>query len=163
MKSMLFFQSGVLGLFFIAACCKTSVETGLTSEERKAVEDTIRSFGLVFEKAINEVDLQASIDLFSDDPDFTFVEDGYIKPEKSKLYALFKPVYDNVSDFNMKFENIRIVALDKNSGVFTGEAYWSGTTLKGNVIKGHVASTYVFVKRNNKWQMIQGHASHAPN
>ena len=162
MRTSFFIQLLPIGILFsILISCKTSTHIELTTEQRKAIEDTIRSLGLIVEKAANQRNLQMSIDLFSDDPDFTFSEDGYIKPEKDKLFAIMKPAYDNWKQITVKYETIRVVALSINSGVFTGEGPWSVTDPNGNIMNGHLVSMFVFVNRNNKWQMIHGHTSHA--
>jgi hypothetical protein len=150
----------LLGLIGLLSSCGTTEQPLLTSTEKKEIEDTIKFLGLIVEKAVNGHDLQMSFDLMSDDPDFTFSEDGYIKPEKSKSWDIMKPVYDKLPAMTLSYDKIRVVALDKYSGVFTGEGPWSATDMQGNVMKGHLVSMFVFVNRNNKWQMIHGHTSH---
>ncbi len=164
MKTSLFSKLLAIGLLYsILISCQTSIQSELTTEQRKAIEDRIRNLATLVEETANQHNLDLSFKLFSDDPDFTFSEDGYIKPPKDSLYNFIKPVYDYFPQMSVLYEKVRITVLDKNSGVFTGEGPWTATDLKGNVVKGHLVSTFVFVNRNNKWQMIHGHTSHASN
>ena len=147
----------------ITFSCNQTIQNPLTLEERAAIEDTIKQLALVVENAANNVDLDASFDLFSDDPDFTFSEDGFILPPKDSLYKMMKPLYDNWSKILMKYETMRVTVLDRNSGVFTGEGPWSATDLSGNEYGGHLVSMFVFANRNGEWKMIHGHTSHTFN
>jgi hypothetical protein len=151
MKTVLISRLGVLGLLFsVIISCKTSIKSELTSEQRKAIEDTVRHLVGMVEETVNQHDLNLSFKVFSNDPDFTFSEDGYIKPPKDSLYKIIKPVYDYFPQMSASYDTMRIVVLDKNSAAFTGEGAWSATDLKGNTTKGHLVSTFVFVNRNNK-------------
>ena len=145
----------------ITNSCNQSVQTPLTVDERKAIEDTIKQLARVVENGANNLDIDASFDLFSDDPDFTFSEDGYILPPKDSLYRIMKPTYANWSNISVKYDNMRVSVLDRNSGVFTGEGPWSVTDNSGNKFSGHLVSMFVFARRNGEWKMIHGHTSHA--
>jgi len=151
---------GIAIFAFITFSCNQTAPAPLTLEDKAAIEDTIRQLGLVVENAANNLDLEASFDLFSDDPDFTFSEDGFIRPPKDSLYKIMKPAYANWSKIHMKYETMRVTVLDRNSGVFTGEGPWSATDLSGNEYGGHLVSLFVFVNRNGEWKMIHGHTSH---
>ena len=147
----------------ITFSCNQTTTAKLTPDEKAALEDTIIQLALVVENAANNVDIDASFDLFSDDPDFTFSEDGFIRPPKDSLYKIMKPAYANWSKIHMKYETMRVTVLDRNSGVFTGEGPWSATDLSGNEYGGHLVSMFVFANRNGEWKMIHGHTSHTFN
>ena len=144
----------------VAFSCNKPTQTPLSVEERTNIEDTVKHLVRLVEKGANERDLDISFNIFSDDPDFTFSEDGYIYPPKDSLYKIFKPVYGNWSELSLRWDTMRIVVLDRNSAVFTGAGPWSATDMEGNYMNGQVVATYVFVNRDDKWQMLHGHASH---
>ena len=144
----------------ITISCNKPVQTPLTVDECMAIEDTIRQLARIVENGANNLDIDASFDLFSDDPDFTFSEDGYILPPKDSLYRIMKPTYANWSNISMRYDTMRVSVLDRNSGVFTGEGPWSVSDNSGNEFSGHLVSMFVFARRNGKWQMIHGHTSH---
>ena len=161
MKPKSFFKRVALVVsILLAISSNTNAQIPLTLEQQAAIEDTIKQLARVVEESAKQLDLDGSFNLFSDDPDFTFSEDGYIKPPKDSLYKIMIPVYANFSDIFMSYETMRITVLNECSGVFTGEGPWSATDLSGNKMGGHLVSMFVFVKRENKWKMIHGHTSH---
>jgi uncharacterized protein (TIGR02246 family) len=136
-------------------------EEEFTDEEYLAVEDIVKQLVNVLEKGMNEIDLNVQFNLMSDDPDFTFSGNGYINPPKDSYYKAAKSSYDNFSDITMSYKTKRITVLGKNAAVFTGQGPFSVTDLSGAKTGGQLVSTFVFARRNDKWQIIHGHSSHA--
>jgi ketosteroid isomerase-like protein len=136
-------------------------EAELTDDEYLAVEDIVKQLVDVLEKGMNDIELNVQFNLMSDDPDFTFSGNGYINPPKDSYYIVAKSSYDNFSDITTSYETKRITVLGKNAAVFTGQGPFSVTDLSGTKTGGQLVSTFVFARRNDKWQIIHGHTSHA--
>jgi len=91
MKPKSFFKRVALVVsILLAISSNTNAQIPLTLEQQAAIEDTIKQLARVVEESAKQLDLDGSFNLFSDDPDFTFSEDGYIKPPKDSLYSVFR-------------------------------------------------------------------------
>ena len=161
MKTRSFFHHVLIVLsILVGVSCNRPSQTQLSVEERLAIEDTIRQLARIVEEGANHLDIDASFSLFTDEPDFTFSEDGYILPPKDLLYEIMKPAYDNFSNIFMSYDTMRVAVLNETAAVFTVEGPWFAVDHSGNQMGGHLVSMFVFARRNNRWQMIHGHTSH---
>lgn len=151
----------VFCFLFLWLACKKQDSNIPTTEQKIAIADTIQQLAKAFEKGINQLDLESQFRIFTDDPDFTFAEDGKIFPPKDSMRMLFEPFYGSIDNMTFAWDTMRVVVLSPNSGIFTGSGRYSFTTKKGVIGNGNVVSTYVFARRGGKWRLIHGHASHA--
>ncbi len=149
-----------IGLTVFISCMNQSTSK-LSTDQREAIVDSIKHIAGIFEDGINNLDLDSQFELFTDESDFTFSEDGHILPPKDSMRILFEPKYAKHSEMSFKWDTMRIVVLDKNSAVFTGHAKYSYTLKTGKSGYGHVVGTYAFSKRSGRWKLIHGHASHS--
>ena len=134
--------------------------TELTPELINAITDTAKFFAHEVERTAIERDIDVSFNLFCDEPEFTFSEDGYILPSNETLYETMKGAYDNFSDIYLKYDTMVVSVLSPNSAVITAEGPWSATIRDGNKLGGHLVSMFVIGKRENEWKIIHGHTSH---
>jgi uncharacterized protein (TIGR02246 family) len=147
-------------MWTITSCQKSTVDE-ISLNERKAVEDTINHLVLILEKAMQDLDLESSFSLMTDDPDFVFAEDGTVRLFKKDEYEIAKAAYNSFSKLDFAWKNKKILVLGRASAVFTDDGIFTVTDFEGKETKGAVAATYVFQKRKKGWEIIHGHASHA--
>ena len=72
-------------------------------------------------------------------------------------------MYNNFSEMSASYDTLRISVLSRNSAVVSGEGPWAATDVSGNKYGGHLASMFVFVRRNGEWKLLHGHTSHTFN
>ena len=158
-------KKGSIFIFFycllVATACQKQSTEKLSIAQQTAIADTIKQLVKVIEEGVNNLDLDSEFRIFTDDQDFTFAEDGKIFPPKDSMRVLFEPIYGSFEQMTFAWDTMRIVVLGPSSAVFTGAGQYSYTTKNGTSTKGNVVGTYIFAKRENRWQLIHGHASHA--
>jgi uncharacterized protein (TIGR02246 family) len=144
------------------ACART-VPATLTDAERGAIADSVLTITRGFATAATRLDVNGFAPHFSSDPALTFAADGNLLliPHDS-LMSMYRTVYSGMSRMEFVWDTLQVSVLSPEIAVVSGAAHDAVTDKTGRTARQGVAVTYVFVHRNNAWQLLHGHASHRP-
>jgi uncharacterized protein (TIGR02246 family) len=115
----------------------------------------------VFEQGIEALDVNLFAPHFSSDPELTWAGDGYLMPiSHDSLMSFYRGVYRGFRAADFTWDTLRVSVLSPDAGVVSGAAHFAVTDRTGRTVQQGVAVTYVFVRRDGRWQLLHGHASH---
>lgn len=153
--------TALTGALALATCSPAG--TPLTERERSAVADTIGQFATLIEEGVEALDTTRFAPIFASDNDLTWGIDGQLLLiPRDSLVALYQSIYHGFRHADFTWDTVRVSVLGPEVSVLAGAGHFTVTDTAGVTRHRGVAVTYVFVRRNQKWQLLHGHASHRP-
>jgi uncharacterized protein (TIGR02246 family) len=143
--------------------CRTSGEQALTPAERTAITDSIVAVAHGMAQAANALDADALDRTLASDPELTWASDGHLLaiPHDSMM-AMYRNFYHSLRSMAFVWDTLRVSVLGHDAAVLSGAAHFAVTDTSNQTDREAVAVTYVFVRRDQRWQLLHGHASHRP-
>ena len=80
----------------VSVACQRQFNEKISNVHQTSIADTIKHLVGVFEESVNNLDLNSQFSIFTNDPDFTFAEDGKIYPPKDSIRVFFQPRYGSL-------------------------------------------------------------------
>ncbi len=99
-----------------------SAEVGepLTQAHRAALADTLRAEADKLIQALADLDGGAFGDLFTDAPDFTYIDQGNLYPDKATLVRIASGFFGRLERIQGHWNPTRVAVLAPDAGVFSG-------------------------------------------
>ncbi len=134
----------------------------LPSKVRAAVADTIRQQAERVIAAIASKQIDRFMELFTTDPDLTYVDNGKIYPSREALATAAGGFFKRIGSAGGTWESPRIVVLSASGGAFTGIFRPVMADLEGKPLwtNGKIW-TFVYQRRAGKWVIVQAHEVNA--
>ncbi len=135
---------------------------GLSRARRAAVADTIQRQADRVIAAIGSKQIDRFMELFTTDPDLTYVDNGKIYPSREALAAAAGGFFKRIGSAGGTWESPRIVVLSESGGAFTGIFRPVMADLEGKPLwtSGKIW-TFVYQRRAGKWVIVQAHEVNA--
>ena len=141
--------------------CAPGGPATLTEAERAAVADSLQAFATVIEEGVEALDVSRFAPVFSSDADLTWAADGQLMLiSHDSLMSFYRVAYRGFREIDFTWDTLRVSVLSPDVGVLAGAGHFEVTDTAGSTSQQGVAVTYVFVRRNGRWQLLHGHASH---
>lgn len=135
--------------------------TAFSEADRAAIADTLRQLTQSFAQSANALNSDGAIRVFSSDPAMTWANDGLVLTlTRDSLAALYRSIYRGWRRLDFRWESLRVAVLSPDAGVVTAAGRFAVTDTANQTTKRRVAGTYVFFRRDKKWELLHGHASH---
>jgi hypothetical protein len=150
-----------LGLALAAAPADLAAQT-LPAADRGATSDSIRAQADQFIAALASLEIDRFVALFAADPDFVYVDNGRIYPDRAALAAAAGGFFRRVRSAGGSWESPRVLPLSRTAGAFTGifRARMIDTAGVPLWTEGKIW-TLVYERRGGRWVIVQAHEVNA--
>lgn len=148
----------------VLACASAGCGQGaeFTEAHRAAVADTIRMEADRVIAALSSRQVDSLADLFTRDPDFVYVDNGRIYPDNAALKAAATPFFGRLGRADGRWDPAHVLVLAPDAGAFTGvfRAEMADTAGAPLWTDGKIW-TFVYQRREGRWQIVQAHEVNA--
>jgi hypothetical protein len=159
MKHYFVYISILAGLF----ACTAPQSPELTDSEKEQVKTEIMELTTHWATANSNMDAASASEFWLQSPDMCHVENGVYFKNYDSVYAFLKNFYLNTDSMHVAWKERTILPLTREIALLKGFFNFRAVFKSGDVFEGEPAFTCVFVKRDGKWALIQGHESFAMN
>jgi ketosteroid isomerase-like protein len=151
---------GIVSLAGLAAC--TAAEPRLSDAEREVIEASVDSAMHAFENAERSRDLDALISHFAQVPEFRVYSDG-VRVDYESLVAQIRSTFPAVAQVEGGFESIEVSVLGRDAAVASASFQSAVTDTSGATYRQRGAATWVWVRQDGGWRILNGHVDHYPD
>ena len=158
----------LITLAALSACqpknIQVAVNTGTYSDDlslamKDSVTKDIMELTTNWVNANINMDADKAIEFWDNSPDLMFAENGAFFPVRDSIYSYIKGFYQSATSMNVEWKQRVVVPLSLNAATMSGSFHFKATFKSGEIFKGTVMFTGVFVRKNNKWALIHGQES----
>jgi uncharacterized protein (TIGR02246 family) len=111
--------------------------------------------------AFNRLDVQAALDMLSDDLE-VFDHVPYRFDNKKQFADFLVGAMQGIASSNFGFRQLSARVFNDDAGVVNAYDTFTGTTKDGRVQTIHGRTTLVFVKHGGQWKIVSAHFSPLP-
>ena len=127
------------------------------------VADSIRHQAERFIGALASRDIDQFVNLFTNDPDFIYIDAGNVYPDRATLRARGAGFFRSLKTFSATWDPSKIVVTGPEGGAFTGVMKVTAADTTGRIIwpNGKIW-TLVYQRRGGQWLIVQAHEANVP-
>ena len=115
-----------------------------------------------FCEAFNRLDVQAAVNMLSDDLE-VFDHVPYRFDNKKQFADFLVGALQNIASSNFGFRQPSCRVFNDNTGIANAYDTFTGVTKDGKVQTIHGRTTLVFVKQGGQWKIVSAHFSPLPH
>ena len=154
----------------LVACAGGTGSTEFTSAHEAALSDTLRAEAERFGDALRGLDVQILEELFSDEPEFTYLNNGNLL-DKEGVLGVADNFFNNVERLPGEWRPAEVVVLGPDAGIFWGlfRAHEDAVMRDGSPVwdtEGQPGSqlwSFIFRRADDGgWEMAQVHQTALP-
>jgi len=149
----------VAGLAVLSAACQA--KTALSPAQSAAIADSVRALTDSVLVNAEKVNLEATFQRFSADSDAVHINVGR-RFTKDSLVAWFRTAFAAVDSQQIDHRNVTVTVLGPDAAVWSADGHAKAFFKNGDVQEGDVASTFVWVRREGRWTVLDWHQSFPP-
>jgi SnoaL-like domain len=146
----------VLILAFVAVACKT------TTHDKEAITQAVLEANTKITTAANALDADTMFASIVETDQRLIIQDGRLLPRASKAKERVQRGFDAVETLERTFDHTEVTILSADIALLTGTGTSNIAFKNGQKLSTPFAVSNVFVLRNGKWMILQGHYS-VPN
>jgi len=150
-KILLFF------LVFIFLSCKPTTKQ-MSDAEMKAIKKAIETEVDNLASAMNLLDVEGILSLFSKSDGTKYISDGAFIP-RDELRQAIGAFYGSLQKMDFTFEKKEVSVLSPNVAVVTNWAFYKTVSKEGQAMDEKAIYTSVYVHEAGKWSIFQAHKS----
>ena len=130
--------------------------------DRAAIEKAVLAVHAKMAKAEQNLDVDAFFETISDFDKGLVIQDGVLFKTRQEALAAVRTGFQGVSKVDRTYDQTYVTVISPETALLTGSGTSSVTLVDGRVFSNSFAVSLVFVLRDGRWQLLQGHYS-APN
>lgn len=157
MKNQLLLFSAAL---VIMACTKPQ-PVGLTDTDKEQIRTEIMELTTQWAVDNSNKDAAAASEFWANSPEMCHAENGIFFTNPDSVYAYLKNFYLNTDSMQVAWTERVITPLSSDIALLKGFFHFKAVFKSGDVFEGEPAFTGVFVRKEEKWALLQGHESFA--
>jgi hypothetical protein len=156
----------ILLAFVILPSCKNNDQKignysdDLSVNSKATITNEIMDLTTNWANAHNSMDPDKAIELWDSSPDLMFAENGEYFPNRDSIYSFLKSFYQSTTSMDVQWKQRIVVPLSLNSASMAGYFHASAKFKVGDPFEINSMFVGVFVRKNNKWVLIQGQESY---
>lgn len=163
--------SNLTGLFILLvfvscpSCVNNDPKIGnfsndLSADSKTAITNEIMDLTTNWASAHSSMDPDKAIELWDSSPDLMFAENGEFFPNRDSIYSFLKSFYQSTTSMDLQWKQRVVVPLSLNSASMAGYFHAIAKFREGDPFEINSMFTGTFVRKNNKWVLIQGQESY---
>jgi len=122
----------------------------------------LQSLAQQFCDAFNKLDVQAAVEMLSDDLE-VFDHVPYRFDNKKQFADFLVGAMAGIASSNFGFRQLSARVFNDNTGIVNAYDTFTGVTKDGKVQTIHGRTTLVFVKQAGRWKIVSAHFSPLPH
>ncbi len=162
------FLTGLFILLIFVSCtsCKNdgpkndNYSNDLSADSKASITNEIMALTTNWANAHNSMDPDKAIELWDSSPDLMFAENGEFFPNRDSIYSFLKSFYSTTTSMDVQWKQRVVVPLSLNSASMAGYFHAIAKFKEGDPFEINSMFTGIFVRKNNKWVLIQGQESY---
>ncbi|MDF1546842.1 MAG: nuclear transport factor 2 family protein [Bacteroidales bacterium] len=157
---LLIFLTFILIMNAFWACNDKANNTIVFNEAtKKAIEQEIIKLSDAW--VANNVNMKPDliVDFWDNSPDLIFAENGMFFTNRDSIHEFLEGFYSNTDKMEVEWLERSIIPLTSDVASMKGKFRFKASFKSGEVFEGKNVFTAVFLKKNNKWVLINGHES----
>lgn len=132
----------------------------LSDDSKTAITNEIMDLTTNWANAHNSMDPDKAIELWDSSPDLMFAENGEFFPNRDSIYSFLKSFYETTTSMDVQWKQRVVVPLSLNSASMAGYFHAIAKFKEGDPFEINSMFTGIFVRKNNKWVLLQGQESY---
>jgi hypothetical protein len=127
--------------------------------QKKAIEQEILKLSDAW--VANNVNMKPDsiVEFWDNSPDLIFAENGMFFTNRDSIHAFLESFYSNTDKMEVEWLERSIIPLTADVASMKGKFRFKASFKSGEVFEGKNVFTAVFLNKNNKWVLINGHES----
>ncbi len=156
----------ILLVFLTCTSCKNNDQkigiysNDLSADSKTAITNEIMDLTTNWANAHSSMDPDKAIELWDSSTDLMFAENGEFFPNRDSIYSFLKSFYNSTISMDLQWKQRVVVPLSLNSASMAGYFHAIAKFKEGDPYEINSMFTGVFVRKNNKWVLIQGQESY---
>lgn len=151
-------------IFCLQSCNTETKNTGtfsddLSASEKEQITSEILALTDDWANAHCQMNADKASELWDNSSDLMFAENGEFFASWKAIHDYLVSFYSSTTSMNVKWEQRVVIPLSLNSASIAGHFHAYAVFKTGETFDIHSMFTGVFVKKNNKWVLIQGQES----
>lgn len=135
----------------------------LTSAQQSVIVKEIMDLTDTWARNNINMDADKVIKFWDVSPDLRFAENGIFFANLDSMYAFLKGFYTNTTNMEVEWKERFVLPIRNDVACMSGIFRFKATFKSGDVFEGQTAFTALFIKKEGKWAVINGHESAVPN
>jgi hypothetical protein len=150
---------------FIQSCSDKGQKTGnyqddLSAEQKTAITNEILDLTTNWVNANDSMSADKAIQLWDSTSDLRFAENGEFFANRDSIYSFLKGFYSNTTSMEIRWLDREVIPLSMNAATMSGSFHFKAMFRGDGSHEDTVMYTGVFVRKDNKWVLINGHESY---
>lgn len=130
--------------------------------DREAVEKAVLEANSRMTQASNSLDVDKFFAFILDSDRGLIIQDGVLFKTRQEAYEAVKQGFQGISKLDRVYDQTYVTVLSPDMALLTGTGKTTATLSDGGTFTGPFAASMVFVQKDGRWKMLQGHYS-TPN
>jgi hypothetical protein len=144
----------------ITACTKPQ-PVGLTDTDKEQIRIEILELTTQWAMDNSKMDAAAASEFWADSPEMCHAENGIFFTNPDTVYGYLNNFYSNTDSMHVVWTERIISPLTNDIALMKGFFHFRAVFKSGDMFEGEPAFTGVFVRKEGKWALLQGHESFA--
>jgi len=161
--NLLIFLLSMLLMNVFWSCNQEANNTDVFDDtQKKAIEQEIIKLSDAW--VTNNVNMEPDsiVEFWDNSPDLIFAENGMFFTNRDSIHLFLKGFYSNTDNMEVEWIERSIIPIKTDVASMKGKFRFKASLKSGEVFEGKNVFTAVFVKKDNKWVLINGHESAIP-
>jgi len=150
----------ILSVIVIFSTCTSKTTSDLANQEKLTITNGIMDLTTNWANANNSMDADKAIEFWDSSEDLMYAENGEFFPNRDSIYSFLKRFYQSTTSMEVKWGKRVVIPLSRNAASMSGYFHAKALFKSGDKFEVNSMFTGVFIKKNNKWALIQGHESY---
>lgn len=144
----------------IYACNNYAGQTQIFDDaQKKVIEEEILKLSDAWVTNNVNMNPELIVEFWDNSPDLIFAENGIFFNNRDSIHSFLKGFYSNTDKMEVEWLERNIIPIKTDVASMKGKFRFRASLKSNQVFEGKNAFTAVFLKKNNKWVLINGHES----
>ena len=128
----------------------------------KAIERAVLETNARMTQAADRMDVDAFFEYIVDSDQCVIIQNGTVFKTRQEAVQAVQSGYAGLAKLDRQFKNPKVTVVSPDVALLASEGTVSATLSDGRHIDARFAVSLVFVLRDGKWKVLQGHYSNPP-
>jgi hypothetical protein len=142
------------------SCNDNSGQTAIFDDvQKKVIEQEILKLSDAWVANNVNMNPDSIVEFWDNSPDLIFAENGIFFTNRDSIHSFLKSFYSNTDKMEVEWLERNIIPIKTDVASMKGKFRFRASFKSNQVYEGKNVFTAVFLKKNNKWVLINGHES----